>query len=191
MMKKSREKFIYLENEKSFKGKKKKHFSSFWKVFQLPKIVSDLRVRLLNTNQKDISIFLIKTGEKFHLQWLNFFNSLLKLFSHSFEEYKSWLYLFILSIMTTLKLCSLYGFWHLNPFNVKLSQNNCVKIKIWPTPWPTPKFIKISENKFWRVSKDNEKHSLKEKWMWMFSSAGTRNARLWGLTHCVSVLPFI
>ena len=39
----TRQKFKYLENEKSFL---EKHFSSFLKGFQVPKIVSDLRVHL-------------------------------------------------------------------------------------------------------------------------------------------------
>ena len=43
MTKKSKQKFIYLENEKSFWGE---IISSFSKGSQLPKIVSDLRVRL-------------------------------------------------------------------------------------------------------------------------------------------------
>ena len=46
MTKKSRQKLKYLENEKSFWGEMKnneKHFSSFLKGFQLPKIVSGLR----------------------------------------------------------------------------------------------------------------------------------------------------
>ena len=43
--KKSRQKVKYLENEKSFQGEIK-NFSSFSEGFQLPKIVSDLRVRL-------------------------------------------------------------------------------------------------------------------------------------------------
>ena len=46
MTKKSRQKLKYLENEKSFLGEIKKHFSSFLNSFQLPKIISDLRVRL-------------------------------------------------------------------------------------------------------------------------------------------------
>ena len=45
MAKKSRQKFKYLENEKSFQGEIQKHFL-FLKGFQLPKTVSDLRVRL-------------------------------------------------------------------------------------------------------------------------------------------------
>ena len=44
MTKQSTQKFKYLENEKSFE-REKKHFSPFLKAFQLPKIVSDLRVR--------------------------------------------------------------------------------------------------------------------------------------------------
>ena len=47
MTEKSRQKFKQLENEKSFRGEIKKQFSSFLKGFQLPKIVSGLRVRLL------------------------------------------------------------------------------------------------------------------------------------------------
>ena len=43
MTKKSRQKLKNLENEKRWN---KKHFSSFLKGFQLPKIVSDLRVHL-------------------------------------------------------------------------------------------------------------------------------------------------
>ena len=46
MTKKSKQKFKYLENEKSFQGEIKKHFSSFLKGFQMPKIDSDIRVRL-------------------------------------------------------------------------------------------------------------------------------------------------
>ena len=42
MTKKLRQKVKYFENEK----RNKKHFSSFLKAFQLPKIVSDLRMRL-------------------------------------------------------------------------------------------------------------------------------------------------
>ena len=45
MTKKSRQKIKYIENEKGFKVKQK-HFPSLLKDFQLPKIVSDLRVRL-------------------------------------------------------------------------------------------------------------------------------------------------
>ena len=45
MTKKSIQKLEYLENEKSFYDKKKKN-SSYLKSFQLPKIVSGLRVRL-------------------------------------------------------------------------------------------------------------------------------------------------
>ena len=45
MTKNSREKFIYVENKKSF-FHHKKHFSSYLKGFHLPTIVSDLRVRL-------------------------------------------------------------------------------------------------------------------------------------------------
>ena len=44
MTNQSTQKFKYLENEKSFE-REKKHFSPFLKGFQLPKIVSDLRVR--------------------------------------------------------------------------------------------------------------------------------------------------
>ena len=44
--KKSTEKFKYLENKSSYYGKIKKVFSFNLKGFQLPKIVSDLRVRL-------------------------------------------------------------------------------------------------------------------------------------------------
>ena len=44
MTKKSIQKLKYLENEKSFYDKKKN--SSYLKSFQLPKIVSGLRVRL-------------------------------------------------------------------------------------------------------------------------------------------------
>ena len=44
MTNQSTQKFKYLENEKSFE-REKKHFSLFLKGFQLPKIVSDLRVR--------------------------------------------------------------------------------------------------------------------------------------------------
>ena len=40
----SRQKTKNLKNEKSFQGGKK-HFTSFLKDFQLPKTVSDLRVR--------------------------------------------------------------------------------------------------------------------------------------------------
>ena len=46
MTKKSRQKLKYLENEMSFWVEIKKHFSSFLKGFQLPKVVSDLTVRL-------------------------------------------------------------------------------------------------------------------------------------------------
>ena len=46
MTKKSRQNLKYLENEKSFLGKIKKHFLSLLKGFELEKIVSDLRVRL-------------------------------------------------------------------------------------------------------------------------------------------------
>ena len=46
MTKKSRQKFKYLENEKSFLRWNKKHFSSFLKGFQMTKILSDLRVHL-------------------------------------------------------------------------------------------------------------------------------------------------
>ena len=42
----SKQKFKYVENEKSFYGEIKKHFSSFLKGFQLTKIVFDLRVHL-------------------------------------------------------------------------------------------------------------------------------------------------
>ena len=48
MTKKSRQKFRYLENENIFM-RNKKHFSSFFKGFQLPKIVSDLRVCRVRT----------------------------------------------------------------------------------------------------------------------------------------------
>ena len=44
LTKKSRQKFNYLENKKSSLDEIK-HFSLFLKDFQLPKIVSDLRVR--------------------------------------------------------------------------------------------------------------------------------------------------
>ena len=44
--KKSKQKLKYLENEKSKIGEIKKHFSSFLKGFQLPKIVSDFTLRL-------------------------------------------------------------------------------------------------------------------------------------------------
>ena len=43
--KKSRQKLKYLENEKSFLGEIKKHFSSILRGIQFPKIVSDLRLR--------------------------------------------------------------------------------------------------------------------------------------------------
>ena len=46
MTKKSRQKSKYLENEEEFLRWNKKHFSSFLKRFQLPKFVSDLRLRL-------------------------------------------------------------------------------------------------------------------------------------------------
>ena len=45
MTKKLRQKLDYLENEKSFSDEKK-HFLTLFKGFQLPKIVSDLRVHL-------------------------------------------------------------------------------------------------------------------------------------------------
>ena len=48
MTKKSRQKFRCLENENIFMWNKK-HFSSFFKSFQLPKIVSDLRVCRVRT----------------------------------------------------------------------------------------------------------------------------------------------
>ena len=44
MTKKSRQKFEYLENEKSFLRWNKKHFSSLLKGCHLPKIATDLRV---------------------------------------------------------------------------------------------------------------------------------------------------
>ena len=47
MTKNAKQKLKYLKNEKSFPVEKK-HFSSFLKDFQLPKIISGLRVR----NQK-------------------------------------------------------------------------------------------------------------------------------------------
>ena len=43
--KKSRKKFKYVENERAFR-RNKMHFSSFLRGSQLPKVVSDLRVRL-------------------------------------------------------------------------------------------------------------------------------------------------
>ena len=43
--KKSRQKFKYVENERAFR-RNKMHFSSFLRGSQLPKVVSDLRVRL-------------------------------------------------------------------------------------------------------------------------------------------------
>ena len=46
MTKKSRQKCKHLENEKSFRDEIKKHFLSFLRDFQLPILVSDLRVRL-------------------------------------------------------------------------------------------------------------------------------------------------
>ena len=47
MAKISKQKFKYLENEKSFEDAiKRKDFSAFLKGFQMPKIFSDLRVRL-------------------------------------------------------------------------------------------------------------------------------------------------
>ena len=46
MTKTSKQNFKYLENKKSFQGEIKKKKSSFLKDFQLPRIVSDLRVRL-------------------------------------------------------------------------------------------------------------------------------------------------
>ena len=46
MTKKSRQKRKHLENEKSFRDEIKKHFLSFLRDFQLPILVSDLRVRL-------------------------------------------------------------------------------------------------------------------------------------------------
>ena len=44
MTKKSKQKFKYFKKEKSFLMWNKKQFSSFWKSFQRPKIVSDLRL---------------------------------------------------------------------------------------------------------------------------------------------------
>ena len=44
MIKKSRQKFKYLKNEKSFKGEINSIFLSLLKGFQMSKIVSDLRV---------------------------------------------------------------------------------------------------------------------------------------------------
>ena len=50
MIKKPRLKFKHFENEKNFKDeikrRNKNHFSSFLQGFQLPKIVSDLRMHL-------------------------------------------------------------------------------------------------------------------------------------------------
>ena len=46
MTKKSRQKFKYLENKKSFWGETKRYFSLSLKSFQLSKVVSDLGVRL-------------------------------------------------------------------------------------------------------------------------------------------------
>ena len=47
MTKKSRQKLKYLENEEGFWGEIKNIFHLFWKRFQLPKIVSDLRAPLI------------------------------------------------------------------------------------------------------------------------------------------------
>ena len=46
MTKKPRQKFRYLENKRWNKRRNKMHISSFLKRFQLPKIVSDMRVHL-------------------------------------------------------------------------------------------------------------------------------------------------
>ena len=58
MTKKSRQKFKCLEKEKSFQGEIKSIFLSFLKGFQLPKIVSDLRLGL-QTDRANVQMYVI------------------------------------------------------------------------------------------------------------------------------------
>ena len=65
MTKKSIQKLKYLENEKSFYDKKKN--SSYLKSFQLPKIVSGLRVRLLVKNNVFLHPFLFRLLDNIYM----------------------------------------------------------------------------------------------------------------------------